>query len=295
MSSVSEIRRHISAVEDTAKITRAMHLISSAKMRRAIQMHDNNLIYFQKARSVIRFLLENSGASIAANPYFRQHPGKRAAFLVIAADKGLCGGYNQDVLRLARRAMEEGGFNERFLFTVGHMASDYFQALGMHPDVNYLHIIQSPDLESARTITYELCSLFRSKMLDEVYVAYTELKHIGLQEPRVLRLLPILRDDFSDAQPFHTPTGHLSYFPSAEKTLEEIVPHYLIGLVYSTLVQSFASEHSARMSAMEAATKNADEMLGKLRLQLNHARQAVITQEITEIVSGNPEQGGLGL
>ena len=95
------------------------------------------------------------------------------------------------------------------------------------------------------------------------------------------------------AELLHTPTGNLSYHPSPEKALEDIVPHYLVGLVYSTLVQAYASEHCARMTAMEAATKNADEMLGKLRLQLNHARQAVITQEITEIISGNPDQGGL--
>ena len=108
MSSVAEIRHHINAVDDTAKITRAMHLISSAKMKKAMQMHDNNLLYFQKARSVIRFWLENSGGSITS-PYFRQHPGKRAAFLVIAADKGLCGGYNQEILKLARKTIEVKG------------------------------------------------------------------------------------------------------------------------------------------------------------------------------------------
>lgn len=111
MSSVAEIRHHINAVDDTAKITRAMHLISSAKMKKAMQMHDNNLLYFQKARSVIRFWLENSGGSITS-PYFRQHPGKRAAFLVIAADKGLCGGYNQEILKLAAKTMEEGDYKE---------------------------------------------------------------------------------------------------------------------------------------------------------------------------------------
>ena len=292
MSSVAEIRHHINAVDDTAKITRAMHLISSAKMKKAMQMHDNNLLYFQKARSVIRFWLENSGGSITS-PYFRQHPGKRAAFLVIAADKGLCGGYNQEILKLARKTMEEGDYKERFLFTIGYVAFDYFERLGLHPDVNYLHIIQDPNLESARAITFELCSLFRSKMLDEVYVVYTELKRMGVLVPRVLRLLPILEEDFMGAELLHTPTGNLSYHPSPEKALEDIVPHYLVGLVYSTLVQAYASEHCARMTAMEAATKNADEMLGKLRLQLTPARPAVITQEITEIISGNPDQGGL--
>lgn len=291
MSSVAEIKRHIGAVNDTAKITRAMHLISSAKMRKAMQMHDSNLFYFQKARSVIRFLLENSGESIA-NPYFVHRSQKRAAFLVITADKGLCGGYNTDVLHLAEKVMRDQKYAERYLFTIGYVGSDYFQRKGMHPDINYLHIIQNPNLNNARAITYELCSMFRSQMLDEVYVVYTELKRMGVLHPTVLRLLPILPQDFMDSELLHTPTDALAYHPSPEKALSSIVPHYLVGLVYSTLVQAFASEHCARMTAMDAATQNADEMLLKLRQELNHARQAVITQEITEIVSGNPEQGG---
>ncbi len=295
MSSVAEIRRHIGAVNDTAKITRAMQLISSAKMRKAMQLHDNNLQYFQRARSVIRFLLENSGGEEIQNPYFVQRPGKRAAFLVITADKGLCGGYNMDILHLAEKAMEDIDYNERFLFTIGYVGSDYFQRKGLHPDINYLHIIQDPSLKSARAITYELETLFNSDLLDEVYVVYTELKRMGVLRPRVLRLLPILPEDFSGAELLHTPTNTLNYHPGLQKALDDIVPHYLIGLVYSALVQAFASEQSARMAAMDAATRNAEEMLQKLSLELNHARQTVITQEITEIISGNPDQGGVRL
>lgn len=285
MPSIQEIRHHISVVQDTSKITRAMYMISSAKMKRAMRMYDRNLLYFRKVRSVIRFLLENTDSDVT-NPYFQQHPGKRAAFLVIAADKGLCGGYNAEILKLAKKTIEESDHVEKSIFTVGYVASDYFERLGMHPDVHYLHIIQDPNLDNAREITYELCGLFRSKHLDEIYVIHTRMLD-GALTPQVVRLLPILEKDFTSAKVLHEHTGNLIYHPSPMDALEEIAPHYLIGIVYSTLVQSFASEQRARMTAMEAATKNADEMLAKLKLDLNHARQSLITQEITEIISGS--------
>lgn len=291
MSSIAEIRHHIKVVRDTSKITRAMHLISSAKMKRAMRMHDQNQIYFTRVRSDIRFIMDNVEQTIR-NPYYRQH-GKKTGYVVIAGDKGLCGGYNSEVLKLARRTIQDGVHEQRYLFTIGHMASEYFLRLGMNPDVNFLHVIQDPSLQNAREITSTLCKLFRDKELDEVYMIYTVLEKVGQLTPTVLRLLPVLREDFDGAPILHAPTSPLKFHPSAAEVLDAMVPHYLVGLVYSALVQSYASEHSARMSAMDAATRNADEMLGRLSLEFNHARQAIITQEISEIISGNPDQGAI--
>jgi F-type H+-transporting ATPase subunit gamma len=291
MSSIAEIRHHIKVVRDTSKITRAMYLISSAKMKKAMRMHDQNQLYFLRVRSDIRFIMDNIGESIS-NPYYRQH-GKKTGYVVIAGDKGLCGGYNSEVLKLARRTIQDGVHEERYLFTLGHMASDYFMRLNMNPDVDFLHVMQDPSLQNARQITSTLCKLFREKELDEVYIIYTVLQKMGQLKPTVLRLLPVLREDFGDAPILHAPTGPLMFHPSAAEVLDTMVPHYLVGLVYSALVQSYASEQSARMSAMDAATRNADEMLGRLNLEFNHARQAIITQEISEIISGNPDQGAI--
>lgn len=291
MSSIAEIRHHIKVVRDTGKITKAMYLISSAKMKKAMRMHDQNLIYFTRVRSDIRFIMDNVEQNIR-NPYYRQH-GKKTGYVVIAGDKGLCGGYNSEVLKLARRTIQDGVHEQRCLFTIGHMASEYFMRLNMSPDVNFLHVIQDPSLHNARQITSSLCKLFRDKELDEVYVIYTMLEKVGQLKPTVLRLLPVLREDFDDAPLLHAPTSSLKFHPSAAEVLDAMVPHYLVGLTYSALVQSYASEHSARMSAMDAATRNADEMLGRLSLQFNHARQAIITQEISEIISGNPDQGAI--
>ena len=291
MSSIAEIRHHIKVVRDTSKITKAMYLISSAKMKKAMRMHDQNQLYFTRVRSDIRFIMDNIGQSIR-NPYYRQH-GKKTGYVVIAGDKGLCGGYNSEVLKLARRTIQDGIHEQRCLFTIGHVASEYFMRLGMNPDVNFLHVVQDPSLQNARHITLTLCKLFRDKELDEVYVIYTVLEKVGQLKPTVLHLLPVLKEDFHDAPILHAPTSPLTFHPSAAEVLDAMVPHYLVGLVYSALVQSYASEHSARMSAMDAATRNADEMLGRLSLQFNHARQAIITQEISEIISGSPDQGAI--
>ena len=289
MSSIAEIRHHIKVVRDINKITRAMYLISSAKMKRAMRMHDQNLIYFTRVRSDIRFIMDNVEQDIR-NPYYREH-GNKAGYVVIAGDKGLCGGYNSDVLKLARRTILDSAHEQRCLFTIGHMASEFFLRLGMNPDVNFLHVIQDPSLQNARQITSTLCKLFRDKELDEVYIIYTVLEKVGVLKPTVLRLLPVLKEDFSGAPILHAPTSPLKFLPSPAEVLDAMVPHYLVGLVYSALAQSYASEHSARMAAMDAATRNADDMLGRLSLEMNHARQAVITQEISEIISGNEWNG----
>jgi F-type H+-transporting ATPase subunit gamma len=257
-------------------------------MKRAMRMHEQNEAFFSHVRSHIRFILDNTRE--IRNPYFRQH-GKRAAFLVIAGDKGLCGNYNSEILKLAQSTIKENDFTQRTIFTIGHIASEHFMKLRMDPDVDYIHVVQDPSLHHAREITYELCTQFRQKYLDEVYVIYTVLEKNGSLSPTVLRLLPVLKQDFTDVQILHKPIGNLVYHPSADEVLESLVPHYLIGLLYSALVQSFASEHRARMTAMDNATRNADEMLSRLKLLLNHARQSLITRELAEIISGSENLG----
>ncbi|MDR0397320.1 MAG: ATP synthase F1 subunit gamma [Oscillospiraceae bacterium] len=284
MGALQEIRHHRRAVEDTRKITRAMYLIASAKMKRATRMHDQNEISFERTRSNIRFILE-SMFTPTSNPFFRPH-GENTAYLVIAGDKGLCGGYNHDALRLAESEMERTPPDKRSLFTIGHMAAEYFIRKGQHPDVHYQHVIQDPTLRNAREITNELCYMFSRNMLDNVYVVYTQLRNGSILAPTARRLLPVLREDFMDAAPIETPVHGLEYYPSRFEALDMMVKHYLIGWVYSALVQAFASEHFARMTAMYAATHNADEMLSRLNVQWGRARQAAITQEIIEIMAG---------
>jgi len=287
MSGQATIRHHMRVVEDTQKITRAMLLIASAKMKRAMRMHDQNEVSFGKIRSEIRFILENIHTP-TSNPYFRPH-GARTAFLVIAGDKGLCGGYNHEVLRLAEREVAKVPDSQRSVVTIGHMAAEFFRARGMHPDMHYMHIIQDPSLRNARSVTTEMCYLFTEAVIDNLVVIYTELRKGSVLQPVVRRLLPVLREDFTDAPPVDEPTSGLKYHPSRFEALDAMVPHYLVGWVYSALAQAYASEQFARMTAMQAATHNAQEMLAKLQVQWSRARQAAITQELTEIISGAME------
>ncbi len=284
MNSVSEIRHHIKVIDDTSKITRAMHLIASAKMKRAMYLHDQNLAFFNQVRSGIRFVMDTASGPIN-NRFFREH-GRKAAYLVIAADKGLCGGYNQQVLKMALDIIENGGHQNVKLYTVGHIGTDFFVRRGLSPDVHFQHVIQKPTLRHARRITAEMIELFLSKNVDEVYVVYTMMGDRGVLMPTIMRLLPLLPEDFADTEPIHAKVSGFDFFPSPAEVGEAMAHDYLMGLVYSALAQSYASENRARMTAMDNATRNAGEMLEKLRLQLNHVRQDAITQEITEIMGG---------
>ena len=149
-------------------------------------------------------------------------------------------------------------------------------------------------LASSREITQELCELYEQRLLDEAYVIYTHMHSTLRLTPTVTRLLPIVDADFADAELLHAPTAELEYHPSEYEVLEKLVPHYLIGLMYTACVQACASEHCARMAAMDASTRSADDMLARLRLQLNRARQADITQELAEIVAGAESSAASG-
>ena len=284
MNTVSELRQHAQVVEETRKITRAMYLISSAKMKKAARLKSSHSLFFDKVRSDMRYMLEHAGAKFTDMHYIEQ--GKNAGYVVIAGDKGLCGDYNTAVCALAEKAMADGGHERKALYTIGHMADEYFARRGMDPDVHYDYIIQDPRLQHARAITAELMEMYKSRKLDEVYVIYTRHRAGGAPSPGVMRLLPVLPEDLMDAPSLGGGEGDMEFYPSVNDVLSSAVPHYLVGLFYSALVESYASEQYARMAAMENATRSADELLESLKLQMNHARQALITQEISEILSG---------
>ncbi len=285
MSSIPEIRHRIKAVEDTRKITRAMYLISSAKMQKAMKMHERNLPYFDRVGANMRYIIENTEAE-DHSPFFERRPNHRAVYLVIAGDKGMCGAYNEDVLRLADQKIAAGNHEQVSVFTIGLMAYGHFAKLGMHPDIHYLHIAQNPNLQSAREIALSLCDMYTQDLFDEAYIVFTSMASTRILRPMTLRLLPILEEDFENVESLHEHTSGIEFFPSADAALGALVPQHIIGLIYSACAQAFASEQSARMTAMDASTRNADEMLEKLKLDHNRARQAAITQELNEITSG---------
>lgn len=280
MASMGDIKHSIKSISETEQITRAMHLISTSKMRKALAKYESNRIYFERVQSSIKDILQHTHD--LSHPYIGESSGKRAAYIVIAADKGLCGGYNHNVLNLAYEYMQKN--DERYIVTIGQEARAFFDRRRYTVDVEFLHVSQNPSLSNARNITSDIVGLYEGGIMDEVYIVYTHFISVLRQEPKVLKLLPLSMSSLMEVQAETEYTAELDYHPSYKEVFDVLVPQYIIGLVYGCLVQSYASEQCARMTAMESATNNAEEMIEKLTMEYNRARQQAITKEITEIM-----------
>ncbi len=287
MESIKEIRTHIDSVQQTLKITNAMYLISSSKLRKARRQLTDVQPYFEKITRTISDILHRTAG--VDHVYFDTRPGHphKVGYIVITGDKGLAGAYNHNVLRLVEEEMAK--VQDPTLFLIGQAGRNYFQHKGVNIDGEFMYTAQDPTVYRAREIGDTFIELFRKGHLDEVYVVYTEMVTPMQMEPKMVKLLPLDRDAFpwtprrsADGSERH----EVTYVPSPEHVLNHIVPSYLKGLLFGTLVESFCSEQNARMNAMDTATDNARSLLKELSLHYNRARQTAITQEITEIVGG---------
>lgn len=280
MEKMNEIRHHVRAIEQTRKITNAMYLVSTARMRKYMVHISYNRKYFKRVRSTVQDILNKS--KDIHHPYIDLRGDKSAVFIVIAGDKGMCGAYNANVLELAYKKILERA--HRHVITVGTVASTYFRRKGIEPDIEVLDIAQDPSLFNARKLTEDILQIYDQNLTDEVFVIYTAFYSSSRQEPKEIRLLPLNLRDFEYLDSAED-VSDILYEPSPQETFTLLVPQYCVGIIFGALVQSYASEQSARMIAMESATRNADEMLQKLKVRFNRARQAAITQEISEIAS----------
>lgn len=279
MRSLADVKNSMRAISDTSKITSAMKLISTSKMQKAIQRYDANLLYFNRVRSAIKDILVHSHE--LHHTFLEKNEKGHPAYIVIAADKGLCGAYNHNILNFASDFMTPG---EKFVITIGQEARAFFERKNIPIDVEYLHISQNPTLYEARNLADDLSKMYKNSEMNEVYLLYTRYYSSVKQIPTALKLLPVELSSFADIETEVDYENEMNYHPSPRKVFDVLVPQYIIGLIYGALVQAFASENSARMMAMDSSSKNAAEMLGKLSIELNRARQQAITMEITEIV-----------
>jgi len=279
MRSVSDINGSIKAISDTSQITRAMKLISTSKMSKALQRYEANLLYFNRVRAALKDILVHSHE--LHHPFLEYHEEGIPAYIVIAADKGLCGAYNHNILNFASDFMAEG---DKFVITIGQEARAFFERKQIPIDVEYLHISQNPTLYDGRNLADDLAKMYNQGIMREVHLIYTRYYSSVKQVPTALKLLPVELDDFKDVELEHEYGAELSYHPSPRQVFDILIPQYIIGIVYGALIQAFASENSARMVAMDSASRNADEMTAKQRIELNHARQYAVTREISEIV-----------
>ena len=290
MASTKEIKNRIKSVGDTQKITNAMYLISSTKMRKARRDAEQARPYYQLMRREIRRMFA-VGTDLKSRYYDaavdENVKGGRSAILVITADKGLAGSYNQSVIRetLALSDMSD----EYTLYVVGDYGWRFFKSHGSNIDTSFEHSMNQPSLAMARDITEELLDRFDRGLFDRIYVCYTEFTG-GMTAGTAThdRLLPFDRDDFVPEfdETDKDASTVFEFEPDIETVLERSIRSYLVGYIYSTLVNSYSSEQNARMMAMDAANENASELLASLELEYNHLRQNAITQEITEISSG---------
>jgi F-type H+-transporting ATPase subunit gamma len=287
MATALEIRHRIRAVQQTRKITNAMYLVASSRMKWVMEHIEYNQLYQLRLRTAMwdimnslngEFLLEENTIS---HPYFIRRGGQKRTYIVIAGDKGMAGSYNHNILSFAWEQMEP--CPDCSLITVGMMASIYFRGRGKQPDIEILNVTQDPSLTNARQIAFEIIDLYDRELTGEVYIVYTQFYGANRCVPTVSRLLPQQAEDYADLKPNPLPTGDIIYVPSRREVFDLLVPQYLIGIVFGALVQAYASEHFSRMNAMRSATRNADEILKRLQLEYNMARQTAITQEITEI------------
>ncbi|MCR4614704.1 MAG: ATP synthase F1 subunit gamma [Clostridiales bacterium] len=278
MQSANEIKHHIGAVEQTRKITNAMDLISSARMKKVMHHIDYNKIYFSRVQSAMKDILMSPHP--VDHPYLRKRKNGKKLYIVVAGDKGMAGSYNSEILEFAYEEIKKQ--KDPSVITIGLMAGEFFKAKGIHIMKEIFGMSQDPSLYNARKTAYNIIDKYGMEETDEVFIIFTSFDSRMVCTPCIRRLLPIRISDFKNID-LTEPEHEILYVPSANEVFGMLVPQYLVGMIFGALVQAYAGEHYSRMVAMQSATHNADELLKKLKLEYNMARQASITQEISEI------------
>ena len=290
MAGTKEIKAHIASIQETRKITSAMYLIASTKLRRARQELDNTRPYFEALRREIKRIFRTVGGEVVDSPYFYPLEGeapldKPNACLVITADKGLAGAYNQNAIKEALKLLDT--HPDTKLYVVGECGRRFFASHGIPIEHSFLYTAQNPTMARAREISALLLDGFENDRLDKIYVVYTDMGNGMDFQARCTRVLPFHRTHFADSARIEPPvTTPVEFLPSVQAVLDSMMPSYVSGFIYSALIDSSCCEQNARMSAMDSANQNAEKLLGELSLEFNRVRQSAITQEITEVSAG---------
>lgn len=288
MANIREIQSRINSVKDTMKITNAMYMISSSKMTQAKKKLMDTEPYFYALQGeisrILRHLPELEHSFFDAREKIPAGERKIGS-IVVTADKGLAGAYNHNVVKLEEEILSRPGIHK--LFVVGELGRHYFAKRGVEIDTNFQYTVQKPTMHRARDIAGTLLEQFRAGDLDEIYIVYTRMENSVQSEAEVMKLLPLERSSFNEMKmPLNVYREEIDLYPSAEAVMDSIVPNYVTGMIYGCLVQAYASEHNARMMAMKSATDSAQSLIHDLSVLYNRARQAAITQEITEVCAG---------
>ena len=290
MAGTKEIQTRMKSIQDTMKITNAMYMISSSKMKRAKKILADTEPYFFGVHTALERILRHLPEEERESRYLDSRPeikpeDRKRALIVVTADKGLNGSYNHNIIKMAEDELKKPGHTK--LYVLGVVGRHYFSKKDADMDGSFRYTVQKPTMHRARMITETVAGGFLDGMFDEVSILYTQMVNAIKEEPVLETLLP-LKHPFQKriSLPVDVHREEIRLFPSAGEVMDNIVPSYIVGVIYGALVESYASEHNARMMAMQASTDNAKAMLKELSIQYNRARQAAITQEITEVIGG---------
>lgn len=280
MASMRDIKRRRGSVQSTQQITKAMKLVSTVKLQKAKQRAEETTNYFDAMYRTVQGMLAKSGN--INHPYLNPSNSSKKLVIMITSNKGLAGGYNSNVIKL----ITQGDFKREdvMISAVGKKGKEYMARTEYQIVADHSDLIDYPLYESARQIAKEALDLFAKGEVGEIYLAYTHFKNTVSHIPTLIKLLPVEADQ--NVQQTEEDKIPMNFEPKEEEALQLIIPTYITSLIYGGMLESVASENGARMQAMDSATSNAEEIIDKLTLQYNRARQGAITQELTEIIAG---------
>ena len=284
MANLRAIRKRIGSVKSTQQITKAMKMVSAAKLKRAQDTIVAARPYARQMREVVQAVARRVGQD--AHPLLSSREKKKVALLVVTSDRGLCGGFNSNLLRAVNRFLQEiqGRHEEVVLFVVGRKARDFFRRRRVPLRKEYINILGALSYAHAEQMARDLVDGYLAEEYDEVMVAFNEFRSAISQCVRMDRLFPVAIE-LAEGEGFEAGIDYL-YEPSQKEILATLLPKYVETQIFRMLLESVAGEHGARMTAMDSATNNAVDMIARLTLQMNRARQASITKELMEIIGG---------
>ncbi|HBD67592.1 MAG TPA: ATP synthase F1 subunit gamma [Eubacterium sp.] len=280
MASMKDIKRRRDSIQSTGQITKAMKLVSTVKLQKAKGKAESTKPYSDLMYETICNMLARSGN--INHKYLVPGESSKKAVITITANRGLAGGYNTNLTKL----ITESGIPKEDIdiVAIGTKGRDYLARRGYNISEDASDVINEPLYTDARSICDKLLERFAAGEIGEIYLAYTSFKNTVVHEPKLIKLLPVSVD--TDGLSSGEDTTPMNYEPAEDEALNLIIPKYVCSLIYGALIEAVASENGARMQAMDNATSNADEMISDLSLKYNRARQASITQELTEIIAG---------
>jgi F-type H+-transporting ATPase subunit gamma len=278
MPSLKDLRKRIGSVRSTQQITKAMKMVAAARLRRAQEAAERARPYAAKLTEMFAAVV--AGLSEEAHPLLARRPEQRIDLIVLTSDRGLCGGFNSNLLRQSETFRREHGEQALQLVLVGRKGLDYYRRQRVDPLFERTGVLTVPAVEVARALAEHVTARFAQDETDAVYLLYSRFQSAISQVPTVVRLLPV------DAPAEDASSVDYIFEPPRPELLGRLLPRYVETRLLQALLESIASEFGARMSAMDNATRNASEMIDRLTLSMNRARQAAITTELMEIVSG---------